>query len=485
MRHALERLLKAGKLDEASDMADSILRFLNAFGMERERDEIRSRVSEIVTLANANEEGLTWAEWLREIGRCHDEYRNHNLDVAYAGIKALLVQIEAQPQGSRLGPGSYEHCTTLSVLGLCLRDLGQSALAEERLREALVVIQRLIRRKPSDKVYVDLHGKLLHVLGTVLYHQGKYPQARVAFKEGLNIALQHGNLEAQAAVLKELGVLELKQGQYAEADLLRAALEISRVLSDPTMEALILHNLGDIATSRSEWLDAEQYYRKSVTISELLNYKAMTAENYAALAIVVDVNGRPSEAEGWCRRALELDEQIHPNSPIHSEHLNNLAAILFKAVQAGQAPVTRLAEAKVYAEQSLAISETLGLLEGVWKTLGLLAEIFSREGVIESARYYRCREREAFASFTGNCDYIDRVQGRLISDIAAAVNGDVEARNTVQRFLPQIEAGGWHIANATQRIWSGERDWHSLAENLDLLDALLLLRVLEKIDQTN
>jgi hypothetical protein len=59
----------------------------------------------------------------------------------------------------------------------------------------------------------------------------------------------------------------------------------------------------------------------------------------------------------------------------------------------------------------------------------------------------------------------------------------MQTRTEVEAALPQLEANGWHIAGATQRIWAGERDWDSLAENLDREEALLILRVLETIAQ--
>jgi hypothetical protein len=41
LRCALELLLEAGELDIASEMAESIARFLDYFGLLRERDELR------------------------------------------------------------------------------------------------------------------------------------------------------------------------------------------------------------------------------------------------------------------------------------------------------------------------------------------------------------------------------------------------------------------------------------------------------------
>ncbi len=47
----------------------------------------------------------------------------------------------------------------------------------------------------------------------------------------------------------------------------------------------------------------------------------------------------------------------------------------------------------------------------------------------------------------------------------------------------QLEEDGWKITAATRRIWSGERDWDALVEEVDSEEALLILRVLETIAQ--
>ncbi len=200
------------------------------------------------------------------------------------------------------------------------------------------------------------------------------------------------------------------------------------------------------------------------------------------LAIVAQRSGRPTEAEGWYKRALELDERAQPGSP-HPKHLNNLAVLLVDEVRAGRAPTTRLAEAKSYAEQALAIKETRDASSGIWNTLSILADIADLEGRAEEARDYRRRERETFAAFAGNRYHIDRQHGQLIAAIAAAALGDAQAREEVEAALPGLEERGWKIAAATRRIWAGERDWHALAEDLDRNSALLILRVLETIAQ--
>ena len=486
LRRTLELLLEAGELDAASEMVDYIVKFLNFFGLGRERDELRRRVDQAVARTGTQGgDALTRAEWLREIGMATDEYSKGNLQAAFARLMILLNGIAAQSEGTQVGRGSYEHCRTLQELARCLRAGGQAVAAEMRLREALVVIDALIKRQPENQDYIRLHGMLLADMGDAQRDQGKYSQAREAYEKALNVAKQQGDPRPQAVALAQLGALALKQLDYAEArPRYTEVLELFRALGEPTMEAGAWHNLGIVAQEQQEWAEAERYYRESLTIRERLGDWALATTTCNQLANVAQYAGRPvAEAEGWYKRALELDEQVHPGSPNHAGHLNNLANLLVSELQAGRAPVARLTEAKGYAERALAIMEKLDASSGIWNTLGILAIIADLEGRTEAARNYHRRERENFAAFAGNRYHIDQQFKSLIIDIAAAAKGDTRARANVETALPDGEAKGWHITAATQRIWAGERDWHSLVEDVDRNSALLVLRVLETLQE--
>jgi hypothetical protein len=64
--------------------------------------------------------------------------------------------------------------------------------------------------------------------------------------------------------------------------------------------------------------------------------------------------------------------------------------------------------------------------------------------------------------------------------IVSAID-DLEVRAQIEEGLPRLEAMGWHISEAFRRIWAGERDWHSLGENLRNEETLVVLRVLERL----
>jgi tetratricopeptide (TPR) repeat protein len=487
LRRALELLMEAGDVDAASGMADNIAKFLDYFGMLRERDEMRRQMNAAVATKGAQEGvGLTYAEYLRESGLGEDEWRKGNLRTAYDRFTKLLARMEALPEGTPLGLGSYQHCTTLHRLARCLRANGQPAAAEGRLREALKVIDALMGQQPENQQFTRQRGALLTDLGGVLRDQGRYSQAREAYENTLQIFRQLGDLRSQSVASELLGTLALVQRDYTEArSRYMIALKIDHDLGEPPMEAVAWHQLGMVAQEQEEWGEAERCYRESLAIVERLGNAARAAETCNQLAIVAKNSGRPDEAEGWYKRALELDEQVQPGSPGEARDLSNLADMLVNEVGAGRAAKTRLAEAKSYAEHALAIRERLDTSTEIWKTLNILANIADLEGRAEEARDYRRRERETFAAFEGNRYHIDRQHGQLIAAIAAAAKGDAEAREAVEEVLPQLEETGWKIAGATRHIWAGERDWHALVEGIDRNSALLVLRVLETIGEAN
>src|SRR5579859_5709352 len=377
LRRALELLLDTDALDDASSMADSIARFLNNFGLRRELDEMRRRVNRVVAVANTqNDEMLTRAEWLRESGLANDELENGNLRAAFTRFTKLLERIERLQEGTPLGRGSYQHCLALGWLARCLRIGRQSAGAESRLREALAVIEVLIKRQPGDTSLIRQRGMLLTDLGDTLRDQGRYAWAKEAYEEALEIAKQQGNLRPQAVALTQLGTLALEQRQYVEAkSRYIEVLQIFRILDEPVSESTVWFQLGRVAQGQKDWNEAERCYRESLVIDERSGDVAGAAKTCNQLAILAIHSSRPIEAEGWFKRALELDELVQPGSPSNASHFSNLAGLLLNEVRAGRFSKTRLTDAKDYAEKALAIREKLDASSEIWNTYTILDKI--------------------------------------------------------------------------------------------------------------
>jgi tetratricopeptide (TPR) repeat protein len=239
-----------------------------------------------------------------------------------------------------------------------------------------------------------------------------------------------------------------------------------------------------VAQEQGEWSEAERCLRESLALNERLGNVTEAAMNCNGLAFVAEMVGRPTEAEGWYKRAMELNEQTMPSSLAHARNLNNLAALLKNEVRSERLPRTRLTEARNYAERALEIMESFDPSAGIWTTLSVLADIADLKGQTGVAQQYRRRERECFAAFAGNRSLIDQQFRSFIETAAAASRGDARARAMAEALLPELEQRGWRIASSVLRIWIGERDWHALVEGVDHKSALLVLRVLETLAES-
>jgi tetratricopeptide (TPR) repeat protein len=484
LRHAFALLLEEGLLEKASDMAASLTRFLTAFGMLREREQWRERLTRALAEQGASAvDTLTKTEYLNELGQAQDERQGGNVRAAFARLSSLLARIQTQPIGTPVGPGSFVHCRILTELGRCLRQTDQPTAAEARFREALTLLKRWLAQAPDEHALLGLHANLFNELGVVLMLQGKYAQAREAYEQALKEFSVQQDLRNVVAVLQRLGLLAQQQGEYAKARAhLLQALEQFQTLREPAAQADTWYNLGLVALDTKDLAEAERCLRESLALYERLGNVAYAAECCNGLAGVAKRAERLAEAEGWYQGALERIERVEPGGISHAYSLSNLADLLATEVQAGRAPKTRLAEARHYAEQVLRIEEQLGVSSEQWKTFSILAQIAELEENQEGARGYRQRERESFAAFAGNRAQMDRQYGSLIAAIAQAARGDMEQRAEVEAVLPQLEQAGWHIRAAVERIWAGERDWSTLPDELDGKEALLILSVLETLD---
>jgi hypothetical protein len=212
------------------------------------------------------------------------------------------------------------------------------------------------------------------------------------------------------------------------------------------------------------------------------------AQAWNQLGRVAILQQRWDEAEHNYRRSLDILEYSNlPVSYLNGVVLDDLAGLLYRAQEPYdlQTRENLLSEAQRYAERSLGIKDTLGSSSESWPTFDVLAHIADLQGRAQAARDYRRREREDYAAFEANGYRINERWVDLIMLIAAGAQGNDQARAAVENILPAVEEQGWQIANATHRIWAGERDWQALAEGLDRDTALLILRILEIIEEAN
>jgi tetratricopeptide (TPR) repeat protein len=480
-QHAFEFWLEAGDLETTSVLAERIAHFLDILGYYRQRDELR-RQAAIAIAATITEGQLTFAEYTYRNNLGDQALKKGDILAGHSHFDALLKRFETQSEDGSLGRNSYEHCITLEKLAHCLRESGQLGLAIKRLREALAIITTLREYLLGNHYFIHVHCMLLVDLGDVLRTKGEYAQSEMAYREALKMAQRIGNVRDLVVCLGQLGTLALVQRSYMDARLLYTEeLKFMRKLNEPAMEGDLWYQLGLVAFEQGDLVEAERSYRESIAITDRLEDDTATAKTCNGLAMIAQQTERPFEAEHWLKRALTIAEHRHPQSDLHAIILNNLAFLLTQGLRAGQlSSMPTAQDARHYALQALAIAEALGSAAEAWRPLGILADIAELEGKVEEVQEYRRRVRETFAAFKGNRTTIDRVFSPVILAIVAAVKGDVEVQSIVEVILP-FETEGFHVTDAVQRLCAGERDWHSLTEDMDPQSALIILRVLETL----
>ncbi|MCP4698174.1 MAG: tetratricopeptide repeat protein, partial [Gammaproteobacteria bacterium] len=359
-------LLGAGD-ENAVKFADNVNLFLNTFGLLRDHESLAACSAETAGASGSGQwrrTRFTLGQQLFNTGRAEEALRTFEEVLAVLG----------EQQG-------YEHCQTLDWLGRCLRMLGRLKEAEARYREALATAKQL--KQPSD--IKRLTGTLQTDLADVLTDRGDYAGARTAYEAALKIAMEQDNQRKIAVVNSQLGTLALRQNDLTEAARrYRKGLGIFQALKEPDSEAVVWHQLGLVYQKNRQWDAAEQAYRKAERLEEERGNLQNAAKTWNQLAIVTEYAGKPHEADAWYRKAIEGGRTAGDKLGV-SMRLSNFADLLVNHFP------DRLAEARLLAEESLAIKKTLDPAAAeIWKTYGLLAQIADCQGdTVHAAKYHR------------------------------------------------------------------------------------------------
>jgi hypothetical protein len=71
----------------------------------------------------------------------------------------------------------------------------------------------------------------------------------------------------------------------------------------------------------------------------------------------------------------------------------------------------------------------------------------------------------------------------MLHAIATVITCDPDLRPQVEDFLASLEANGWNLRGAIQRLWEGERDADKLAKGLSQRETVLVQYVLEMVGE--
>jgi tetratricopeptide (TPR) repeat protein len=464
--HAVDAAFDAHDPD-AVNFADSLIRFLDSFGLGREAKRLRTRVQ-----AAAGDEGSrTWYLAQSQLGKHLME--SGQLTEAIWLYQALLIRLGDTP--------SYDRANTLASIGRCYWDGGRSDLAAGQFRAGLAVSEKL---EPSEEVK-RLAAVLYTDLANVLAGIGQFIKARTEYEAGLKIKKEIGDTRGQGVTLIQLGTLAYREGNSGDAlKNYQEALELFQQLREPRIEAIAWHQLGMVFQSTRQWDEAERHYREAARLKEangLIGGQNGAATTWNQLAQVCMSSGKPEAAEAWYQKAIEVS-RIGDDPSSLSLRLSNLADLL-------RSQPGRLAEARRWAEESLKLKQKLDPdAAEIWKTYNILAGIAEQEANLAAdgperarlraqAKEHRRLAREAKRHYPGTRHELRQHAPLILATFLAA--GDPAQGETLEDVLGDYGHEGWsRLVAAVRRIVGGEHDPEALCEDLDLEASMIVEAIL-------
>jgi tetratricopeptide (TPR) repeat protein len=459
MLRAIHIRSQSGVNEEGVEFVAAVNQFLLVFGMRRDYEKL----SEVVGKA---EDAVGSEAWF--IARCNlgEQLRqNGKIAAAEAIFQDILAGLEETP--------SYNRSLTLGTLGRCCAAQGLPAEAERLYRQELVELalleQREIVRRQTGAVQTDL--------AEVLCDQGHYKEAEEFCQAALEIMTELGDVRGVASIRGQLGTVAWRQGELAEAATLwQKALLFWQDLNELPSEAAAWHNLGLIYQQAKYWEDAEQSYRTAAQLYEeqgLLGGSNGAGNSWNQVAQLCKERGRLLQAEQWYGKALKARRAANDRLGM-SITLSNIANLLAD-------DSARLNEARRFAEESLAIKETLDPAAAeIWTTYEILARIASQQGDSSQAAAYRAKGRQAYFAFPGWREQLYQHEALIAMVVQAST--DPALREQLEQAMNESAGGAWaNSIAAHRRILSGQRDEAVLCGPLVWEDAAIIRAILEGI----
>lgn len=217
------------------------------------------------------------------------------------------------------------------------------------------------------------HG--LYLLG-VLHPVDRRDEAQAYFHEMLRIAQVLDNPLLTASALTRLGEIACHTGGYGRArSYVQEALRLFEN-SYPVRLMTCLWLLGILDMQQCQYAEAEQCYRASLAIAEMIGRKVVVAWNLGGLALVAGARGDHVEAKRFAGECLAMWEKIGGQEGI----AGTLVTMGYLAVERGDTD-----EAVRYYTEAQRKGREVGLVSITLEVVMGLANLIARRGKRERA----------------------------------------------------------------------------------------------------
>jgi serine/threonine protein kinase len=292
-----------------------------------------------------------------------------NLGKLDAADKLITSSLEQRKK--LFGEDSPEVAEALMQQSLLRDSQARYDEAERIARQALDMSKRHL--SPDHPQVAKATG----TLGRVLEERGEYDKAILVLEEAMRLETKpDGPTPELSATLSDLANCHFYAGHYDISNTLNLrALAMDRELYGERHPHISddLINLGAIQAEKSQYAEAEKYYRQGFDIVQSFYGKdhPETASALTMIARVLIPQNKLSEAESMLREALEIEEHVYGKvHPRVASTLNELGTIAGKQgkFKDAEADYTRMADIyrEVYNGKHYYIGIALANLGGVY-----------------------------------------------------------------------------------------------------------------------
>ena len=365
-------------------------RLIGPDGMQRRRTVVATDVSGLAHAAgNDLLAALGWQRSGESVG--DDAFANE----AFLRGRALRLQgdVAGAAELFRLAieqvPGAF---WPRYELALCLRDLGESDVALQRLQS--------LRAEADHDASRDARLSVRNAEAILLWRSGRYEDAEALLQEALVLAEQHGDPDRLSSVLTNLGILaDFRHQPDTAREYLNRASEAALAGGHPAVPGHIRHTLGQIEIDAGQYDAAEDHLDAALSQFRTLGNRRYEAIVLNTLSRLRRRQGRNDEARGLVESALAVHRELGARGA-EATALQSLSSL--------DAGAGRLAEAMVRNEEALQVAEAIGEMPRVISAERLRGELEAGRGSWDAARDWLQRAR-THASESGLDATVDRI----------------------------------------------------------------------------
>jgi len=268
-----------------------------------------------------------------------DSARSRHLDFFLALAEQASSQLVGPDQGAWLARLAGDAENLFAAHAWCDRvdgggELGLRLVFAVKLylfyRGPLTLLHRVTLEavaRPGAQGRTRARCRALHTAGQVDFLMGRYREAQGYLEESLSIAIQIGDRDRAAMVLKELGGVSTGLGDLAKARVyLEQALNLARQLENKRALAAAVNSLAQLDRMEGELDTAERLYEQVLTLARELEDQesiAIGLLNLAMVSIGRASHGRPVGALCYRRSRIQAFARLAIDGhPIRVEQPN-------------------------------------------------------------------------------------------------------------------------------------------------------------------